>query len=176
MKYSTEDTKVLLDNCIPKIMKGAQIQKDFISNLILNSILATGTILGIILSIVHGKWVLFSLFVIVLLAIAVLFLNTFKCRAVLTRMARDYHKNVEEGNYEIATDSIVQKTFNSETEKESRYSITLESGVTKNLFKYFYELCSISDTVYTIQVKDFPIPTGFILVRKEEPEKEYPLN
>ena len=176
MKYSTEETKELLINCIPVRMKSAQIQKDFIINLILNSLLAAGSLLGIILSIVNGKWVLFSLFTLAILAIAVLFLNTFKCRAVLSRLTRDYSKNVEAGNYQVLTDSIVQKTFNSDTENLGRYSITLESGVTKNLFKYFYELCSIGDTVYTIQVEDFPIPTGFVLVKNTDSDREYPLN
>lgn len=176
MKYSVEDIKSLLVSSMPKRLKKEQIQKDFVKNLVLNSILAAGAIAGIVLSIVHGQWVLFAILVIALLAIALLFLNAIKGRTVLLGVEDKYYANAEEDNYQVETDCIVQKTFNPNVEGEGRYTITLASGITKSLFKYFYELCEINDTVYTIQVADFPVPTGFVLSKKNDPDKEYPLN
>ncbi len=176
MKYSNEEIKALLISSIPARIKKEQIQKDFTKSLILNSVLAAGAIAGLVLSIVHGQWFLFAILVLALLGIALLFFNTCRTRCVLLGLEDQYYTNVESESYQVETSSIIQKTFNSNIEDEGRYSITLSSGVTKNLFKYFYELCEINDTVYTVQVTDFPIPTGFVLSKKEDSEREYPLN
>ena len=176
MKYSNEELKALLIASIPKRVKEEQVQKDFVKSLILNGILAVGCIAGIVISIIQGGWAIFSVLIIALLAIALMLFYTFKSRSVLLDIENDYYANVYSDDFHVETDYIVQKTFNPNIEGDGRYSITLASGVTKDLFKYFYELCEINDTVYTAQVTDFPIPTGFVLSKKNDSDREYPLN
>lgn len=176
MKYSSEEIKALLVSSIPKWLKKEQVKKDFIKGIVLDSVLAAGAITGIILSIVHGQWVLFAFLILALLAVAVLFLSTFRRRTTMLGLESNYYSDVEAGNYQVETDFIVQKTFNPNVEGDGRYSIMLASGNVKSLFKYFYELCEINDTVYTIQTANFPFPTGFVLSKKNDSDKEYPLN
>ena len=176
MKYSSDEIKNLLISSIPSWLKSQNIKKHFMKNMVLNSVLAAGSIAGIVLSAFHKQWFLFAILILALLAIAVLFLIAFKRRSTLLALEALYLNDVEEENYQITADCIVQKTFVPNTEDLGRYSITLASGNVKPLFKYFYELCEINDTVHTIQTANFPFPTGYVLCKKNDPDREYPLN